>query len=57
MGWCFWAAAGMVLQDYSEFWQGLIRGIKKVPAVLWGTGGHLFAVGLGGLRALRSLKD
>ena len=34
MGWCFWAAAGMVLQDYSEFWQGLIRGIKKVPAVL-----------------------
>ena len=34
MGWCFWAAAGMVLQDNSEFRQGLIRGIKKVPAVL-----------------------
>ena len=34
MGCCFLVAAGVVLQDYSEFRQGLIRGIKKVPAVL-----------------------
>ena len=34
MGCCFLVAAGVVLQGYSEFRQGLIRGIKKVPAVL-----------------------
>ncbi len=54
MEWCFWAAAGMVLQGYSEFRQGLIRGIKKVPAVLWGqTGTFLWlawaALGLFGI--------
>ncbi len=39
MGCCFFVAAGVVLQGYSVFRQGLIRGIKKVPAVLWGQAG------------------
>ena len=55
MGCCFLVAAGVVLQGYSEFRQGLIRGIKKVPAVLWGqTGTFLWFADANGILELFS---
>jgi hypothetical protein len=35
----FFGGYGGGAAGYSEFRQGLIRGIKKVPAVLWGQTG------------------